>query len=407
MKKVWQTSKLGDICVTIQDGAHESPKRQFTEPGPGRFPYVTLKNIRNNFLDLTNVSYVDEDFHNRIYPRCKPGVGDVLLTKDGANTGNVTLNTLDEPFSLLSSVCLIKTRADILQPAFLSYYIQSPEGLKRITGQMTGAAIKRIILRDIKLAEMPLPPLAEQRRIVRALDDAFEGIAIVKANAAKNLGNARAVFDSYVQSVFNDAAASCGSKRLDHLASFKNGLNFNQSSKGQSVEIVGVGDFQENDIVPLSSLSSITIDGELAEDYKLREGDLLTVRSNGSKDLVGRCMIVPELSGILSYSGFIIRIRPDMKLVLPRFLMYFMKSGSTRNRLTRDGGGANISNINQGKLSALEVPVPSLSEQRSVVEKLDSIREETQALESIAFRKATALEALKQSLLREAFSGRL
>ena len=125
MKTGWQTKSLGDVCVTIQDGAHESPQRQFDSLGKGRFLYITSKNIRNNCLDLENVSYVDEDFHNRIYPRCRPSVGDVLLTKDGANTGNVTLNTLDEPFSLLSSVCLIKTKPDALKPGFLSYYIQS------------------------------------------------------------------------------------------------------------------------------------------------------------------------------------------------------------------------------------------------------------------------------------------
>ena len=157
MREGWQIKTLGEVCVTIQDGAHESPKLQFDSPGHGRFPYVTSKNIRNNHLDLDKLSYVDEEFHNRIYPRCSPSLGDVLLTKDGINTGNVTLNTLDEPFSLLSSVCLIKTAPSLLLPSFLSYFIQSPGGLQRITGQMTGDAIKRIILRDIKLAEIPVP----------------------------------------------------------------------------------------------------------------------------------------------------------------------------------------------------------------------------------------------------------
>jgi type I restriction enzyme S subunit len=170
VKDGWHVTRLGDVCTKIQDGAHESPKQLFDGPGEGRFLYITSKNIRNNYLDLTNISYVDLNFHNKIYPRCKPAVGDVLLTKDGANTGNVTLNTLAEPFSLLSSVCLIKTKPDVLHPAFLSYYIQSPNGLASITGQMTGAAIKRIILRDIKLATIPLPKLSEQHRIVAILD---------------------------------------------------------------------------------------------------------------------------------------------------------------------------------------------------------------------------------------------
>src|SRR5262249_4432225 len=140
--------------------------------------------------------------------------GDVLLTKDGANTGNVALNTLDEPFSLLSSVCLIKTNRAVLQPAFLSYYIQSPDGLESITGQMTGAAIKRIILRDIKLAEIPLPPIPVQQRIVGILDEAFEDIAIARINAEKNIENARALFDSHLDSVFTRNGKGWVERRL-------------------------------------------------------------------------------------------------------------------------------------------------------------------------------------------------
>lgn len=103
MKTGWQIKKLGNVCATIQDGAHESPKQQFDSPGDGRFLYITSKNIRNNYLDLTNVSYVEEDFHSRIYPRCKPSIGDVLLTKDGANTGNVTLNSTLSDYKKVSN----------------------------------------------------------------------------------------------------------------------------------------------------------------------------------------------------------------------------------------------------------------------------------------------------------------
>ena len=87
MRDGWETKALGDVCLTIQDGAHESPKMQFDAPGDGRFLYITSKNIRTNCLSLENVSYVDRSFHDRIYPRCQPRAGDVLLTKDGANTG--------------------------------------------------------------------------------------------------------------------------------------------------------------------------------------------------------------------------------------------------------------------------------------------------------------------------------
>ena len=121
-------------------------------------------------MDLSKMAYIERAFHDEVYARCKPSLGDVLLTKDGANTGNVTLNTIDEPFSLLSSVCLIKTNQAVLKPAFLCFYLQSSAGLSAILGQMTGAAIKRIVLKDIKKAVIPFPPLKEQETIVATLN---------------------------------------------------------------------------------------------------------------------------------------------------------------------------------------------------------------------------------------------
>ena len=166
----WVGKTFEDVCQKITDGTHHSPQTQFSERGPGRFPYITSKNIRNNHMDLSNVAYIERAFHDEVYARCQPSLGDVLLTKDGANTGTVTLNTLDEPFSLLSSVCLIKTNQAVLRPAFLCYYLQSSTGLSCIVGQMTGAAIKRIVLKDIKKAAIPFPPLKEQDIIVTTLN---------------------------------------------------------------------------------------------------------------------------------------------------------------------------------------------------------------------------------------------
>ena len=99
MKAGWKVKPLGEVCVKVQDGAHHSPKTTYAEKRDGLFPYITSKNIRNDGLDLSKLEYVDFEFHQSIFPRCNPEIGDVLLTKDGANTGNVTLNSLSEQFS--------------------------------------------------------------------------------------------------------------------------------------------------------------------------------------------------------------------------------------------------------------------------------------------------------------------
>jgi len=199
----WVEKTLGEVCEKIQDGAHSSPKIQYDEKSENRFLYITSKNIRNNYLKLSNISYVDEAFHNSIYPRCNPEYGDILITKDGANTGNITLNTLKEPFSLLSSVCLIKTNQTLLLPSFLKGYIQSPIGFKNITGKMTGTAIKRIILKTIKKAVIPLPDLDTQLKIVKMLDELYDNTQALESKYQQELDALDELKKSILQKAFN------------------------------------------------------------------------------------------------------------------------------------------------------------------------------------------------------------
>ena len=289
---------------------------------------------------------------------------------------------------------------------FVNLWLKSPAFFDQLD-RGNGATVDTLTIQKLQSVEIAVPPLAEQQRIVGLLDEAFEGLATAKANAEKNLQNARALFESHLQSVFTQRGTGWVEKRLAEVADFKNGLNFTRQSKGQTLRMVGVGDFQEHSVVPIETLQSVTIDGKLSDDYLIRRDDILTVRSNGSKDLVGRCMLVPDVDGMTSFSGFIIRIRFDTRTLSPSFLLHFMKSSATRNRLTRDGGGANISNINQAKLSELPVSLPSFKQQEEIANRLDALHEETQNLARLYERKLAALEALKKSLLHKAFTGEL
>lgn len=166
----WRWAQMSEVCTRVQDGTHFSPKEQART---GDFKYITAKNIKHWGLDLSDVTYVPERVHREIYKRCNVEKGDVLYIKDGVTTGIATVNTLDEEFSLLSSVALLKPRRDILDSLFLKYYLNSPEGFRNMTGQMTGTAIKRLILQKIKAAVVPIAPFDEQRRIVAEIEKQF------------------------------------------------------------------------------------------------------------------------------------------------------------------------------------------------------------------------------------------
>ena len=199
----WEEKSLSEACLKITDGAHHSPKNLYSTEAHGLFPYVTSKNIRNNYMDFSKLQYVDEDFHKPNFARCSPELGDVLLTKDGANTGNVTTNTLNKPFSLLSSVALIKTDKAVLLPEFLKFYIQSPLGFKNITGKMTGAAIKRIILRNIKSAKIVVPSIEKQNSYITNINKLLIKIELIKNENSKKIDNLKELKRSILQKAFS------------------------------------------------------------------------------------------------------------------------------------------------------------------------------------------------------------
>lgn len=202
LPKGWKTVKLGDVCDKIQDGSHFSPQIQYDEPSENRFKYITAKNIRNNYMDFRKVTYIDKEFHHSIYSRCNPEFGDVLLTKDGINTGEVTLNTLHEPFSLLSSVCIFKTKKKELRSDFLKYFIQSPLGSKAILNSMTGTAIKRIILRKIKDSQITLPNVFEQNNIVQQIESRLSVADKMEESITQSLQQAEALKQSILKKAF-------------------------------------------------------------------------------------------------------------------------------------------------------------------------------------------------------------
>ena len=391
MKPGWKIKRLAEM-LELQNGYAFDSKGFSSSKG---LPLVRIRSLKAGVETETRFS---GDYEKKYIVKA----GDLLIGMDGEFG---CYEWKGEPSLLNQRVCRLQGFTGEIIPRFLFYGLNDYlKAIEEVTGYTT---VKHISSKQILEINFPVPPLADQRRIVQKLDEAFAGIAKAKENAEKNLQNARALFESHLETVFTQRGPEWVEKRLADVADFKNGLNFNKQSKGQTLRMVGVGDFQEHSFVPVETLQSVTIDGKLPNDYLIQRNDILTVRSNGSKDLVGRCMLVPDVDEMTSFSGFIIRIRFKTHTLSPLFLLHFMKSSATRERLTRDGGGANISNINQAKLSELPVSLPSFKQQEEIAIRLDDLCGETQCFAKLYEQKLEALDALKKSILHEAFSGNL
>jgi type I restriction enzyme, S subunit len=195
----WVWTRMDTVCTKVQDGTHFSPKEQ---SATGDFKYITAKNIKTWGLDLSELTYVPTHVHREISARCNPEKGDILFIKDGVTTGIATVNTLDEEFSLLSSVALLKPMREYLDSYFLKHWLNSPVGYRAMTGQMTGTAIKRVILEKIKGSAVPLPPLAEQTRIVAEVERRLSVVEELEAVVSANLQRAVRLRQSILQKAF-------------------------------------------------------------------------------------------------------------------------------------------------------------------------------------------------------------
>lgn len=150
------------------------------------------------------------------------------------------------------------------------------------------------------------------------------------------------------------------------LSSFRNGLNFKHDSYGKGCQIIGVSDFGDRLIPDYQSLSEINTDGIVKDDDYLKKGDIVFVRSNGNKNLVGRSMFINESNRKLVYSGFCIRARINSERACPEFYAYFFRTTLFRQLISQAAGGANIQNLNQGMLSRAIVPLPPVQTQQKI-----------------------------------------
>ena len=179
----WVWCRLGEICHKITDGTHHSP----TNIENGDFKYITAKNIKSHGIDLSNITFISREIHNEIYSRCNPTIGDILYIKDGATTGVVTINNIEEEFSMLSSVALFKT-SPLINNEYLVHLLRSPFIYKLIRNDMSGVAITRVTLQKINNFPIPLPPLSEQKAIVAKVEGLLGNISLLESeNTAQQI----------------------------------------------------------------------------------------------------------------------------------------------------------------------------------------------------------------------------
>jgi type I restriction enzyme S subunit len=251
-------------------------------------------------------------------------------------------------------------------------------------------------------ADIPLPPLPEQQRIVALLDEAFAGLATAKANAERNLQNARAIFESQLQFVFTQRGEGWVESTIGETCTLKSGTTVSPTLEHPDGDLpyLKVADMSfEGNEDQITSSSRFLLMTDIKESAVIPKGATIFPKRGGAimtnKKRIAALPICADLN--------IMSVIPSQRLRAQLLYYYFLNVD-----MRKLGTGSSIPQINNYDVEPLTISFPeSLATQEELIRAFDELREETQRLTRIYERKLSALEELKKSLLHQAFNGEL
>jgi len=306
---------------------------------------------------------------------------------------------------MISPAYKVLTCTDRMEPKYADYWFQYISHGRKFNHYAKNI---RYTLSYEEFSALPMlfPDREEQIRISNYLDAKCSKIDEIIEKQHAIIEKLKEYKLSYINEVTNvNDGIKC---HLGFIGQMKNGLNFTDTSEGHKIKFLGVGDFKDNFFVDKEEMFSTIISEEnVAEDYMLHSGDIVFVRSNGSKELVGRAVMVNGIEYPVTYSGFCIRfrnIRPD--IIDSKFLLYYFRSLDFRKQLEKYSQGSNIRNLNQDLLSSLQFTIPSKDYQKR---RLDEMEIKCKEIDNAVIKfegMNNKLQEYKKSLIYEVVTGK-
>ncbi len=384
MKKGWEVKRLGEVCTFDKmQGLHRG------------LPYVGLEHIEShtaqfigsNEPQLVKSSTFRFTEKHVLYGRLRPYLNKALVP--------------DFEGHCSTEIFPLKPRPE-LSREYLLFWLLCDETCDRINATCTGARMPRAQMNDVLDFQLPIPPLSEQHRIVGLLDEAFEGIAIAKANAEKNLQNAQAIFESHLQAVFSQRGEGWVETRLGDVCTVKDGTHDSPKYVADGIPFVTQKNIREDG---LSFEKTQYISQEDHNDFYRRSnasyGDILISMIGANRGMA--CIVDDKRMFSIKNVGL---VKQDQS-INHVFLLYYLKSPQAASFVKSASKGGAQEFVGLTELRWFPVPLPSLECQNRLAKIFQSLHQETQRLTAIYQQKLAALKALKKSLLHQAFAGDL
>jgi len=375
----WHTKSLGDLCDVLDHKRKPITKRDRIA---GDYPYYGATGV----LGHVEGYLFDEKL--------------VLVGEDGAKwaSGENTAFAVEGKIWVNNHAHVLRPHRTKVLDNWLIYYLNHSD----LSEFVSGLTVPKLNQGNLREIPVPLAPLPVQQRIVGVLDGAFDGIATAKANAEKNLQNSRALFESHLQSVFTQRGEGWVEKRIGEVCTLKSGTTVSPALEKATGDVpyLKVGDMTHagNETEILSSSRFLNKE-DIGRNAVLPSGTTIFPKRGGAILTNKKRLTAVPICADLNIMGVI-----PAKSLLPKFLYFYFVNVDMR----RIGSGSSIPQINNYDIEPLVISFPkSAGQQVEIVGKLEELSTETQRLKAIYQQKIAALDALKKSLLHQAFSGQL
>ncbi len=411
LPKGWVETTIGEVCNYIQRG--KSPK--YVESSA--LPVINQKCVRWAGVDERYLKFVAPEQWSSWTEERFLVPDDVLWNSTGTGTiGRAALfnglQTAD--WAVVDSHVTILRTNGAVTGTFLHRFIQSPGVQAAIVDMQSGTTNQVELNRaEIIATSLPLPPLAEQKRIVAKLD----ALNAKSARARTELARIETLVSRYKQAVLSKAfSGELTSAEVSNWASCTLGDLALDVRYGTAEKCTYAPDLTPvlripnvaNGRIDLSDLKHASFNEKELKKLVLLEGDLLIIRSNGSLDLVGRSAVVDAAAAGMLFAGYLIRIRLALSKATPSFIQYWMQSFAVRRTIEDAAKSTSgVNNVNSQQLQALQLKLPPIEEQHEIIRRIESAFAKIDRLAKEAKRALELVGRLDETILAKAFRGEL
>src|SRR5260370_5666671 len=350
MRQGWQTRNLGDVCRFIDYRGRTRKK-----PASG-LRLITAKNVKMGYLQEAPEEFVAPKSYDGWMTRGIPQLGDVLFTTE-APLANVAQLDTDEKVVFAQRIIVLQPATTNLDRTFLKYLLLSDLAQDRIHANGTGATVKGIKASLLKTIPIEFPPLPEQKRIVGILDEACKGIATAKANAEKNLHNARALFQSHLQFVFTQRGKGWVEKKLSGVCGITSTLVYPRKKAFVDFTHVGAGNIESRTGV-LCDLKTARGEGLISAKFLFDESMVLYSKIRPYLMKVAR----PDFQGLCSADMYPLAPLPNE--ITRDYLFHMLLTKQFTDFAVQGSARAGMLKVNREHLFEVNAWLPPLKTQK-------------------------------------------